>query len=1578
VNDKPVAGDDAADVSEDSAGDTVDVLGNDTDAENQTLTVTAVDTTGTTGTVTNNGTDVTYDPNGMFEALGAGQSDTDTFTYTVTDSQGGTRVATVTITVTGVNDTPDAVDDAADTDEDTATAPVDVLGNDTDAEGAVTVTSIDTTGTVGTVQDNLDGTVTYDPNGQFEALPAGQDGTDTFTYTVTDAQGATDTATVTITVHGVNDKPVAGDDAADVSEDSAGDTVDVLGNDTDAENQTLTVTGVDTTGTTGTVTNNGTDVTYDPNGQFEGLAVGETDEDTFTYTVSDSQGGTRVATVTITVNGQNDTPDAVDDAYQTLQDTQLVVSAPGVLANDTDADGDTLSVPIAGGASNGDVEINPNGAFTYMPDAGYTGPDSFTYTVDDGHDGFDTATVNITVVPPNAAPTADGVPEADATGNEDGGAINITLTGHDADDDDALVFTAGTATNGLVTVPANTDCATTVNVCTATVTYTPNANFNGTDSFTYTVDDGTVESDPATVHVVVNAVNDVPSFTKGPNQTVAEDAGPQSVSPWATAISKGPANESAQVLTFHPSSNNPTLFAAGPTVSPTGNLTYTPANNANGVATVSVYLTDDGGIANSGDDTSDVQQFTITVNAVNDTPDAVDDTKTTDEDTFQNISVLANDSDVDADTLTIQAVDTTGTVGTVTNNGDGTIKYNPAGHFDALQVGGSNAQDTFTYTINDGHGLTDTATVTVTITPVNDAPVAANETQTGLIGNTLHVVSTTATGPQTTGTGNLKDGVVDPDDSTFTVTAGSSSTNLGTVAVNSDGTYTFLPKAGYNGTDTFTFTIHDAHSGTDDATASMTVANMVWYVNSAAGAGDGRSSSPYNAISSINGAGGSGDVDSANDVLFLYQGSYTGGLPLESGQKLWGQPHGLNVASVQLVAAGGSNPNLAGGLALGNNTDVQGLTLGTVSSFALSGTSVGSSAVGTITAVDINNTGGGGINLNTGTPTVTLSKMVSTGGTNGLVLTNLGGTVTVNDTTSAISGTSATALGVSGGAGSLTYKGTVTSGAGVHSVSVANHTAGTVDLQGDITDNGTGITLSTNTGTVMSLTGKLTLNTGSNPALTATGGGTLTAPNTASTSTSTTGTGVNIANTTIGAAGVKFKSVSVNGAPSGIALNTTGSTGSFTVVGNAAQPDGGTIQNTTGHGIDLTNTLSPSFKNVKILNTAGQGVKGSQLTNFTFTNGLVDNSGTGGAADSSNIGLNTSGTGTEQNVTGVVTITGNTLTNAKYHGVDVLNYNGTIADLNVSSNTLTSTASTTTSLGSGIRVTAFGNASTVSAITKAEIQNNTITNFPMGAGIAVQGGNSNASGPAATVGVNGSGTNLISVTGNHVAGDPTLGIATQAILVTTNGKGQGNFDVSNNGTVGDALRNTKGTTIAGSVLGNTTATMVFNNNVIQAHNVFASPGIGVGTSETFGVSDTPNATVTITNNNVSFTEGQGILVTARDANGTLRAKIQNNTVAAPTAGVRQGIRVDSGNATPGEHETVCLNITGNTSAGSTVNALGIGLRRDSTGSDVFGINGMAAVTSTPGVEAYVNANNPTGGGTLLISSTSGFSSCSLP
>ena len=291
------------------------------------------------------------------------------------------------------------------------------------------------------------------------------------------------------------------------------------------------------------------------------------------------------------------------------------------------------------------------------------------------------------------------------TMSEDGSptAFSLTLNATDVDSDSDMLtwsISAGAA-NGTATA-SGTGLSTSIG-------YAPNLNYNGSDSFVVQVSDGNGGTDTITVNVTVDAVNDAPSFTKGADQTVLEDCGAQTVAEWATGMSAGPADESGQTLNFIVSNSNNALFSAQPAVSPTGVLIYTPAADANGSATVTLHLHDDGGTLNGGVDTSADQTFTITVTPV---VDIVADAVTTNEDTAVTISVLANDTFEGTPVVTSVSSPSHGAAGI----DDGTtVTYTPFADY--------NGTDSFTYTVTSPAGITEAATVTITVIPHNDAPV---------------------------------------------------------------------------------------------------------------------------------------------------------------------------------------------------------------------------------------------------------------------------------------------------------------------------------------------------------------------------------------------------------------------------------------------------------------------------------------------------------------------------------------------------------------------------------------------------------------------------------------------------------------------------------------------------------------------------------------------------------------------------------------------------------------------------------------------------------------------------------------
>lgn len=407
VNDDPDAVDDTPTIAEDSGDNVVNVLSNDTDVDTDTLTVSSV-TQGTNGSVTNNSSSVTYTPNANFFG-------TDSFTYTISDGNGGNDTATVSVTVTNAQDAPDAVDDAASINEDSGANVIDVRANDTDLDSdTLSVTAV-TQGAHGAVAITGGGTaVSYTPAANFF-------GGDSFTYTVSDGNGGTDTATVSVTVTNVEDAPDAVNDSPTVAEDSGANAIDVRANDSDLDGDTLTVTAV-TQGTHGTVaiTGSGAGVSYTPAANFFG-------SDSFTYTINDGQGGSDTATVSVTVTNVNDAPIATGEGYVTNSNTALNVAVPGVLGNDSDIDGPSLSAQLVSNVSHGTLSLQSNGSFTYTPTLDFEGADSFTYQAYDGAAASNVVTVNITVND-TVAPVLTSAVAVNLVSSTNSNLINVGLT----------------------------------------------------------------------------------------------------------------------------------------------------------------------------------------------------------------------------------------------------------------------------------------------------------------------------------------------------------------------------------------------------------------------------------------------------------------------------------------------------------------------------------------------------------------------------------------------------------------------------------------------------------------------------------------------------------------------------------------------------------------------------------------------------------------------------------------------------------------------------------------------------------------------------------------------------------------------------------------------------------------------------------------------------------------------------------------------------------------------------------------------------------------------------------------------
>jgi len=687
---------------------------------------------------------LSLNPDGSFSYIHDGSETTsDSFSYYAFDGTENSNIAIVSIVVAPMNDEPAAYDDSGTTAEDT-TITIDVLANDTDPEGDSL--SVDWVGAPsnGTVVNN-GANVVYTPDPDFH-------GTDTFTYTISDGNGGADTATVTVTVSPVNDPPTAQDDSGATDEDTSV-TVDVLANDADPDSDDLVVQSV-TQPADGSVVSNGADVVYTPDPGFNGT-------DTFTYTVSDGNGGTDTATVTVFVALVNDPPNAADDASTTLEDTPSTIA---VLLNDRDPDGDALTVQSVTRPSHG-TAVPTGKSVIYTPSPNYAGPDGFTYTIIDGNGGTATATVSIVVLPTNDPPTAQD--DIQTTLEDTPITVAALENDSDPDGDDLRIQSVGRPAHGTVSSSGSF------------VAYTPDPGFNGVDSFTYTVSDGQGATDTAQVTIVVNPVNNPPIAQDDSTSTDEETL----VSILILENDSDPDGDFLLVETFTQPENGTVLNTR------TG-VSYIPDAGFQGVDAFTYTISD----GNGGTDAATV---TVSVAGVNDLPIAQDDTSNTDEGVALTILVLLNDSDPDGDGLTVGSVGVPEN-GAVQNLGN-EIEYTPDPDF--------NGVDSFTYTVSDGQGGTDTATVFIAVAGVNDPPVAQDDSGATNQGEPISIP--------------VLANDEDPDRDPFFISSVSDPAG-GSVRIDG-GMLTYTPDPGYTGSDTFMYTISDGRGGTDSATVTVGV-----------------------------------------------------------------------------------------------------------------------------------------------------------------------------------------------------------------------------------------------------------------------------------------------------------------------------------------------------------------------------------------------------------------------------------------------------------------------------------------------------------------------------------------------------------------------------------------------------------------------------------------------------------------------------------------------------------------------------------------------------------------------------------
>ena len=740
----PTVADATATITEGATSQSINVTVSDADDDSWTLSVVSAPSV---GTVTVNGNQsFTYDHDGS-------EGNEVTFTYRATDSNNNeSSIATVTITVTGVNDMP-TVEEITKTVDENSTTEIILSGND--AEGSALVYSL--------VNQPNDGTFTFDTaTGVGSYVHNGnENASDTFSYKVCE-DGTTNCSSsqnIVITVTNVNDSPVVADAVNTLSE---GGSVQTTLSISDPEGSALTLS-VSSDGANGTSTVSGSEITYTHDGS-------ETTSDSVTFSVSDGTLST-TGTITFTVSPVNDAPNGVADTYYiSLTDTLKISSKVGVLRNDTDSDSkfETISSSLGSTApASGNLEYNSDGSFSYIATSttGFNS-DTFSYIPSDGTSSGSEVTVTLEVV--------DITVDPNAYDNVEASTLDITaangLLSNDKDVNN-LALTAAIATNPLYGTLTLADDG--------SFSYVHDGSENLRDVFTYNVTNANGDISKTSFAVITHTnVNDSPT-SAGTALTINEGAS----STFTPTYIDTDTDLSSIVFTITGDVSNGSLVNNGD-----GTFSYSHAGSET-TSDSFVYTVSDGEFT-----ISDLAG-TISVTAVNDVPVVTALEYTLDEAGSQVLAFASTDAESDSVTYSVSTDPTNGTV--VSSDGVFTYTHN----------GSESSSDTFQYVANDGTGNSQPVSVTITVTPVNDAPTV------------------------TAGTISLNEGsnssitlsALDAEGDAMTYAIATAPTN-GTVTLDTaTGALTYTHSGGENTSDTFTFTSSDSALTSSAGTVTVTV-----------------------------------------------------------------------------------------------------------------------------------------------------------------------------------------------------------------------------------------------------------------------------------------------------------------------------------------------------------------------------------------------------------------------------------------------------------------------------------------------------------------------------------------------------------------------------------------------------------------------------------------------------------------------------------------------------------------------------------------------------------------------------------
>ncbi|MHC2714471.1 VCBS repeat-containing protein [Bradyrhizobium diazoefficiens] len=720
TNDAPVAVADTDSGLEDSTI-TGTVASNDSDVDDGAILSYSLDAAVTGLTLNPDGSYSLDAGNAAYQHLAQGATTDVVANYTVTDEHGATSSATLTITLTGTNDAPVAV---ADTDSglEDSTITGTVASNDSDIDDGPVLTYAQTSAVAGLAL-NPDGSYSLDAgNAAYQHLAQGATTDVVANYTVTDEHGATSNSTLTITLTGTNDAPVAVADTDSGLEDST-ITGTVASNDSDIDDGAV-LTYAQTSAVAGLALNPDGSYSLDAgNAAYQHLAQGATTDVVANYTVTDEHGATSSATLTITLTGTNDAPVAVADTDSGLEDSTITGT---VASNDSDVDdGATLSYSLDAAVAG--LTLNPDGS--YSLDAGNAAYQHLAqgattdvvanYTVTDEHGATSNSSLTITLSGTNDAPVA----VADTDSGLEDSTITGTVASNDSDVDDGAIlsYSLDAAVTGLTLNPDGS-----YSLDAGNAAYQHLAQGATTDVVAnYTVTDEHGATSSATLTITLTGTNDAPVAVADTDSGLEDSTITGTVASNDSDIDDGP------VLTYAQTS-----AVAGLALNPDGSYSLDAGNAAyqhlaQGATTdvVANYtVTDEHGATSNS-------TLTITLTGTNDAPVAVADTDSGLEDSTITGTVASNDSDIDDGAVLTYAQ--TSAVAGLALNPDGSYSLDAGNAAYQHLAQGATTDVVANYTVTDEHGATSSATLTITLTGTNDAPVAVADTDSGLEDSTI-------------------------------------------------------------------------------------------------------------------------------------------------------------------------------------------------------------------------------------------------------------------------------------------------------------------------------------------------------------------------------------------------------------------------------------------------------------------------------------------------------------------------------------------------------------------------------------------------------------------------------------------------------------------------------------------------------------------------------------------------------------------------------------------------------------------------------------------------------------------------